>query len=138
MRDAFLAGLGAALLAFAVLALAVGIRDESGDEAGPIATRGQATAALTEHESGRAVFLRMGCGSCHTLAAAGSAGSIGPNLDTRLAGHTRASLIARITAPPSPDSFSAMPTNFGTRMNARELDALVRFLLAARPTNLGP
>jgi len=31
----------------------------------------------------------MGCGSCHTLAAAGSGGSIGPNLDERLGRHTR-------------------------------------------------
>ena len=75
----------------------------------------------------------MGCGSCHTLAAAGSSGSIGPNLDERLERHTRASLIARITAPPSgSDSFSAMPTDFGSRMSARELDSLVRFLLGAR------
>jgi hypothetical protein len=43
------------------------------------------------------------------------------------------SLIARITAPPSdPEGFSMMPTNFASRMDARELDALVRFLLAAR------
>jgi mono/diheme cytochrome c family protein len=120
MRDALAAAAGAAALAFAVVVLAVGIRDgESG--------------ARTEHESGRAVFARMGCGSCHTLAAAASAGSIGPNLDERLGRHTRASLIARITSPPSnADGFSAMPTDFGSRMNARELDSLVRFLLAAR------
>jgi cytochrome c oxidase subunit 2 len=79
------------------------------------------------------VFVRMGCGSCHTLAAAGSAGSIGPNLDSRLAGHNRASLIARITASPSLDGgIGAMPTDFASRMSPRALDALVRFLLAAR------
>jgi cytochrome c oxidase subunit II len=115
MRDALAAAAGAAALAFAVVVLAVGIR---GGEGG----------ARTEHESGRAVFARMGCGSCHTLAAAGSAGSVGPNLDERLGSHTRASLLARITSPPS----SAMPADFGTRMDARELDSLVRFLLAAR------
>jgi cytochrome c oxidase subunit 2 len=124
MRDALTAAVGAAVLAFAVVALAVGIRD------GAVGIR---DGARTEHESGRAVFARMGCGSCHTLAAAGSAGSIGPNLDERLGRHTRASLIARITSPPSDaEGFSAMPTDFGTRMNPRELDSLVRFLLAAR------
>ena len=133
MRETLAAGVGAATLAFAVVVLAVGIRDGSGGEGATSATPAQTTGARTEHASGHAVFVRMGCGSCHTLAAAGSTGSIGPNLDDRLGRHTRASLIARIAAPPSEsDSFSAMPTNFGSRMNARELDSLVRFLLAAR------
>jgi cytochrome c551/c552 len=133
MREALASGLGAAALAFAVVALAVGIRDGSGGEGAASPTAAQLSSAQTEHESGRAVFARMGCGNCHTLAAAGSTGEIGPNLDTALAGHTRASLIARITAPPTdPGTFSVMPTNFGSRMNARELDSLVRFLLAAR------
>jgi mono/diheme cytochrome c family protein len=133
MRDALAAAVGAGALAFAVVVLAVGIRDGDGGEGTTSATAAQATAARTEHESGRAVFARMGCGSCHTLAAARSAGNIGPNLDERLGRHTRASLIARITSPPSgADSFSAMPTDFGSRMNARELDSLVRFLLSAR------
>jgi cytochrome c551/c552 len=133
MRDAVGAGLGAAALAFAIVALAVGIRDGSGGQRPPAATAAQAPAARTDTDSGRAVFARMGCGNCHTLAAAGAVGRIGPNLDDRLGRHTRASLIARITGPPSePGTFSTMPTNFGSRMNARELDALVRFLLAAR------
>jgi cytochrome c oxidase subunit 2 len=133
MRDALTAGLGAAALAFALVVVAVGIRDGSGGEGARSATTTRAVAAQTEHESGRATFVRMGCGSCHTLAAAGSEGQIGPNLDTQLRRHTRASLIARITAPPSDaDTPSAMPTDFGSRMNARELDSLVHFLLAAR------
>jgi cytochrome c551/c552 len=129
MRHALGAGLAAAALAFAVVALGVGIQSGSRDEDRAAA----AAAAHSEHESGRAVFARMGCGSCHTLAAAGAMGQIGPNLDARLARHTRASLMARITAPPSdPEGFSMMPTNFASRMDARELDALVRFLLASR------
>jgi mono/diheme cytochrome c family protein len=31
--------------------------------------------------AGKAVFASAGCGSCHTLADAGSSGTIGPNLD---------------------------------------------------------
>ena len=126
MRDALVAGLGAAALALAVVVLAVGIRDSGG--AAP-----RATAAPAEGESGRAVFVRMGCGSCHTLAAAGSEGSIGPNLDERLPRHTRESLIARITAAPSEAGTSSpMPTDFASRMKPGELDALVDFLLASR------
>ncbi len=86
-----------------------------------------------DHDSGRAVFARMGCGSCHTLAAAGSRGEIGPDLDQRLPGHTRASLVERITRGPAADgTFSPMPDNFGDRLDDDELDALVDFLLAAR------
>lgn len=32
-------------------------------------------------ENGESVFADAGCGSCHTLSAAGSSGTIGPNLD---------------------------------------------------------
>jgi cytochrome c oxidase subunit 2 len=125
MRDALGAGLAAAALAFVAVLLTVGIKSDI--DGSP------ETAAKAELDPGRAVFTRMGCGSCHTLAAAGSRGQIGPDLDTRLAHHTRATLIARITAPPSTETFSAMPTDFGARMDARELDALVRFLLSASP-----
>jgi cytochrome c oxidase subunit 2 len=124
MRDALTAGLVATALAFAVVALGVGIEGEGG---APRASSSQA-----EHDSGRAVFARMGCGSCHTLAAAGSTGTFGPDLDTRLEHHTRATLIAQITSPAGDGGFSAMPDDFGSRMDARELGALVRFLLSAR------
>lgn len=126
MRASLAAGVVAAVLALVVVALTTGIGGGSDARAG------------VGEQSGRAVFVRMGCGSCHMLAAAGSAGSIGPNLDARLARHTRASLIAQITAPSSAaGGFSVMPDNCGSRMDARELDALVRFLLAGRsaPTN---
>ena len=36
--------------------------------------------------AGKAVFLREGCGNCHTLAAAGTNGSYGPNLDQKKPG----------------------------------------------------
>jgi cytochrome c oxidase subunit 2 len=76
----------------------------------------------------------MGCGSCHTLAAAGSSGTVGPDLDQRLPTHDRESLIAKITMRPGSRGadFSAMPQNFGSRMDAAELNELVEFLLAAK------
>lgn len=36
---------------------------------------------LTEATDGETIFLQAGCGSCHALAAAGSTGTVGPNLD---------------------------------------------------------
>jgi mono/diheme cytochrome c family protein len=79
--------------------------------------------------SGLEVFSRMGCGSCHRLAAARSNGPIGPDLDERLESHTAESLKAQILAP---DQTSIMPADFGERMTNAEIDALVGFLLVAR------
>ena len=115
------AGLAAATLAFAVALLVTG-----GDGRTATAT---ATAAPSR---GRAVFARMGCGSCHTLAAAGSHGQIGPPLDAALADHTRASLRAKIARP---GAGSVMPQDFARRMSAGDLTALVDFLMAARGTS---
>lgn len=132
MRVPLAAGLGAAALALATLALSAGIGDGAGRETATSAALPQASAPM-DKSSGHALYVRMGCGSCHTLAAAGSKGEIGPNLDERLPGHTRESLIARITASSSEaDNFSVMPTNFASRMDAGELSRLVDFLLASR------
>jgi mono/diheme cytochrome c family protein len=38
-------------------------------------------AVVGDPEEGSAVFASAGCGSCHVLADAGSAGAVGPNLD---------------------------------------------------------
>lgn len=40
-----------------------------------------ATAAAAGGSGGAAVWQQAGCGGCHTLAAAGATGSVGPNLD---------------------------------------------------------
>jgi mono/diheme cytochrome c family protein len=86
---------------------------------------------LAARSSGRDVFERLGCGSCHRLSAAGSSGQIGPDLDLKLAAHTSASLTAKIL---SPGETSMMPQDFGARTSDAELRALVRFLLAAGPS----
>jgi mono/diheme cytochrome c family protein len=40
-----------------------------------------ASAPAGDAAAGEAVFASAGCGGCHTLAAAGSSGNVGPNLD---------------------------------------------------------
>jgi mono/diheme cytochrome c family protein len=63
-----------------------------GEEASPTAETVAGTSATTETgdggaagegdpANGKEVFASAGCGSCHTLADAGSSGTIGPNLD---------------------------------------------------------
>jgi cytochrome c oxidase subunit II len=126
------AGVAAAAATFAIVTAV-----EAGDQregAGHAAGPGQARTSASGHASGRLLFFQMGCASCHSLAAAGSTGAIGPNLDERLRAHNAKSLKATILHPPGsgPGLFSVMPDNFGERMNDRALDALVGFLLAAR------
>jgi cytochrome c oxidase subunit 2 len=118
------AGLLSAAAAFAAVAAITGAGDPEA-----VARDGDRTAA------GRAVFARMGCGGCHALAAAGTEGAIGPDLDERLGGYDRASLAAKIVDPyagSQPGAFTVMPEDFGRRMTAAELEALVAYLLASR------
>jgi mono/diheme cytochrome c family protein len=116
------AGTVAAALAFAVvLAATAGGRAPS--------PRPTPRAVAAAPSAGRAVFARMGCGSCHTLKAAGSRGVIGPSLDDALAHHGATSLKAKITRP---GPGTVMPQDFARRMSATELAGLVDFLLAAR------
>jgi mono/diheme cytochrome c family protein len=121
------AGLTVAIATFA-LVMAVDGGDDEREGAGQ-AQAMTAPEAVRGHTRGRGLFFEMGCGSCHELAATGSTGTIGPNLDLRLAAHDRASLTATIANPPGG---GVMPDNFGERMSDAELDALVGYLLAAR------
>ena len=45
------------------------------------ATTTTSTAAQGDPAAGKTVFASSGCGGCHTLKAAGSTGTVGPNLD---------------------------------------------------------
>jgi cytochrome c2 len=81
---------------------------------------------------GAQVFVSQGCGSCHTLAAAGSSGTAGPNLDEVLKGQSAAQVMKSITDPDADIAagFSAgvMPDTFAD-LPAKELKDLVDFLI---------
>ena len=75
-------------------------------------------------EKGQVVFEQSGCGGCHTLAAAGAEGSVGPNLDE---------------AEPSFDDAVEQITNGGGGMPAysgilteREIEDVASFVVEAR------
>ena len=44
-------------------------------------TAGPSTTLKGDAAAGKDIFASKGCGGCHTLAAAGSSGNVGPNLD---------------------------------------------------------
>ena len=81
---------------------------------------------------GGQVFASNGCGSCHTLAIAGSAGAVGPNLDEELPGQTKAMIEESIVDPNKEivQGFqpNVMPSNYSTTIDQQEIKDLVDFL----------
>lgn len=82
--------------------------------------------------SGLAIFTDQ-CASCHTLAAAEATGTIGPDLDTVLAGKDEEFIHTSIVDPNAElaPGFepNIMPSTFGDSLSDAELTALVNFLL---------
>lgn len=93
-------------------------------------------------EAGAQVFASANCGSCHTLAAAGSSGAIGPNLDEALeAGKTEEFIEESIIEPEAEiaEGYSAgiMPSNFGALLSEQEIADLVAYLYENTPAGEG-
>lgn len=101
------------------------------------------TAAAAPAANGKAIFISAGCGACHTLAAAGSNGKVGPNLDNTpavdakkdnmaLAAFVRESIVTpnAYIAPGFPKGI--MPQNFGTTLGKAKIDTLVSFITGGK------
>jgi cytochrome c551/c552 len=92
--------------------------------------------------AGKAVFTSVGCSTCHTFTAAGSNGTLGPNLDTAPAADAKAdgnmALAAFIKQSiVDPNAYTAkgfksgiMPTNFGSQLSTKQLNDLIAFVLS--------
>lgn len=81
---------------------------------------------------GAQVFANNGCGTCHTLAAAGSGGVTGPNLDEILPGQTEAMIEESIVDPNAKIAKgyppNVMPQTFEQMLTPKELEDLVKYL----------
>jgi mono/diheme cytochrome c family protein len=123
------AALVVAAAAFAVVAFTTG-DDEPAQRA---AATPEPTAVA--QRGGQGVWVQQGCGSCHKLDAAGSTGSMGPDLELSLAGMPAAYIEESIVAPSrtaAPGwSTGTMPDDYAARIPPDDLDALVRFLREA-------
>jgi mono/diheme cytochrome c family protein len=106
--------------------------------AGQTAGSGQAP-RLTGDALGAQLFVSgnpdtgaIGCGSCHTMKAAGTSGTIGPNLDKELTADPASAARESIVDPNKEIipgySANVMPTNYGTALTQPELDALVNYV----------
>lgn len=78
-------------------------------------------------------FFATNCGGCHTLGAAGTTGTIGPNLDEVLPGLSPEEVSTQIVDPESQITagFPAgvMPSNYGDTLTPQQLRQLVQYLV---------
>jgi mono/diheme cytochrome c family protein len=82
--------------------------------------------------AGRQVFLAQGCGGCHTFSAAGTNGTVGPNLGEALQGKD-AEFVHESIVDPNKEVASGfapnvMPQDYGQNLTQKQLDDLVAFL----------
>jgi hypothetical protein len=89
-------------------------------------------------EPGAQVFISAGCGTCHTFAAAGTTGTVGPNLDEFLAPDDDAAAVEEMIVDPEAEiaegyAAGVMPKNYGQSIEPEELEQLVQFLVDNSP-----
>lgn len=122
-----------ALLLAAVALLASGCMDGSEVGATPETVVGDVPTATTSTEdlpalalegdaaAGKELFAGNGCGSCHTLADAGSSGAVGPNLDESKPSFELA--VTRLTK-----GQGGMPA-FGDQLEPQQIADLAQYLV---------
>jgi mono/diheme cytochrome c family protein len=110
----------------------------------PPDTGGSSTGGATGNaDNGKVIFTGTGgCGSCHTLAAAGTSGTVGPDLDTLAADASKAGepldafIKSSIDDPgayvPSGYADGVMPTTFASTLSASDINDLVAFISASQ------
>lgn len=106
----------AAALALALAALIAGCGGASSAGSGS----GTAPAAKTADQSGAQVFSSAGCGGCHTLAAAHSSGTVGPDLNVLKPSY--AAVVLQVE-----HGGGAMPSFKGS-LSAAEIRAVARYV----------
>lgn len=87
-------------------------------------------AAVGDPVSGKTVFQSAGCAGCHTLAAAGAAGTVGPNLDLTKPPYDLA--VSRVTS-----GSGGMPS-FSGSLNAQKIADVAAFVTASTGGTLPP
>ena len=117
--------LAVALVALVGALALVGAGCGDDDDGGGSADTSPATTQTTGGEAGDAangeeVFASAGCGGCHTFAAAGSSGSVGPDLDD--AAPSFDAVVTQVT-----NGGGAMPA-FGDELSAQEIRDVAAFV----------
>jgi cytochrome c oxidase subunit II len=102
-------------------------------------SQSSAVASPNPATAGAAVFKNNGCAACHTLAAAGATGKVGPDLDklAQYAQQAHQPLESFVTTSiTDPNAYiqpgypkNVMPQTFGKALSKQQLDALVSYLI---------
>lgn len=85
-------------------------------------TGGYTVASLASLGTGAAIFKGAGCAGCHTLAAAGSTGTVGPNLD-----QLGSKLTVAIVAKQVTNGGAVMPA-FKGKLTAAQIQAVAKYV----------
>ena len=105
----------------------------------PAATAATTTASTTAAIDAKALFVSgnvatgaAACGSCHTLGAAGTTGTIGPDLDKIAPDDNAAALSEMITDPDAEivEGYTkgVMPADYATTLTPAEVSALATYI----------
>lgn len=84
--------------------------------------------------AGAQIFTSNGCGSCHTLAAAGTTGTTGPDLNESLAPDDNTAGIEEMIVHPDEEIVegypaNVMPQNYGETLSSGEVKAVAEYLV---------
>lgn len=87
---------------------------------------------------GAQLFASAGCGSCHALAAAGSTGTTGPNLNEFLAPDDDTKGVEVMIVEPDSElaegyPANVMPQNYGQTFSSEEIHQLAEYLVESTP-----
>ena len=100
----------------------------------PQTTTAQA-AAKGDAKAGETLFTAQGCGGCHKFQAAGTNGTVGPDLDhikPATAAFIRQSIVDPNKVITKGFPKDVMPQDFGQKLSSAELTALVKYLLESQ------
>jgi mono/diheme cytochrome c family protein len=89
------------------------------------------------------LFASAGCGSCHTLAAANTTGTTGPDLEESLAPDDNTAGIEEMIVHPNEEVVEGYPANvmpqtYGQTLSKAEIHQLTEFLVEATPAKPDP
>jgi mono/diheme cytochrome c family protein len=87
---------------------------------------------------GAQIFTSASCGTCHVLAAAGSTGETGPNLNEFLAQDDTTEAVEEMIVDPSAEiaegyPSNVMPTTYSQTLSKSEVRQLAEYLVATTP-----
>ena len=92
---------------------------------------------------GKQIFATVGCAGCHTLAAAGSTGTTGPDLNESLAPDDDTAGIEEMIVHPNSEVVEGYPANvmpqtYGKSLSGSEIHEVAEFLVASTKAKPNP